>query len=72
MNWQPISTAPKTGPVVNVQLLLKDGRETIGHWAHGDGDGLMPPFGPAWFEQWGPVGSYREVHPEPTHWRPLS
>lgn len=50
-DWQPMETSPKTGPCSDVMLLHKDGSVKRGHWAYGDGDGLMPPFGPAWFEQ---------------------
>lgn len=75
-DWQPMDTAPKTGPVVHVELLRKDGSTCVAHWAYGDGDGLMPPFGPAWFEQvkdrhTGNVMYCREVTGPFVGWRPI-
>ncbi len=48
--WRSLDRAPKTGPVEHVQLLMEDGRIVPdAHWAYGDGDGMMPAFGPGWF-----------------------
>jgi hypothetical protein len=70
--WQPIASGPKTGPVVDVDLFLPDGGRVVqGHWAYGDGEGLMPPYGPAWFHRTG--GDHPAyVECRPTHWRPCS
>lgn len=70
--WQPIDSAPTTGPVVDVELW--NGRDVrVGHYAHGDGDGLMPPFGPAWFYGVGnPVSYFQQISPPPSHWRPVA
>lgn len=66
-----IDTAPTTGPVVDVELW--NGELRVGHYAHGDGDGMMPPFGPAWFYPVlngdGRVSYYNQMNPPPTHWR---
>ena len=68
--WRFISCAPKSGPLIEVDLLFVDGRIVErAHWAHGDGDGAMPAFGPAWFVPAGAAG-YVEVGSSPTFWRP--
>ena len=67
--WNDMSTAPKTGPVREVALLTSGGIIPRAHWACGDGDGLMPAFGPAWFK---PSGSgYIEVQGKILGWREL-
>jgi hypothetical protein len=82
-NWQPMDTAEqfKTGPVVHILLCIERSYYAHGnygtvemvtkaHWAHGDGDGMMPPFGPAWFES-DRCGGYQEVLGKITGWLPL-
>lgn len=49
--WQSMETAPTKGPIVHVELLGANGKVYVAHWAYGDGDGMMPPYGPAWFEE---------------------
>lgn len=68
--WQPIDTAPTTGPVVDVEVW--NGCEVHrAHYAHGGGE-EQPPFGPAWFSGVGdPISFYVEVSPPPTHWRSI-
>lgn len=58
--WNQMSDAPITGPVREVLLRIVERgysgnpeNVVVAHWAHGDGDGLMPPFGPAWFRRSG-------------------
>jgi hypothetical protein len=68
--FRPIKEAPKKA--IEVELWHEQwGQVKIGHFAHGDGDGLMPPFGPAYFYKDGPCmrPTYREFYPQPTHFR---
>ena len=67
--WNDMSTAPKTGPVREVALLTSGGIVPRAHWAYGEGDGLMPAFGPAWFKPSG--GGYVEVQGKILGWREL-
>lgn len=68
--------APKDGyPIQHIQLLMEDGRVIPdAHWAHGDGDGIMPSFGPGWFvpvkREDGSVSYYAEVTGSPRGWAP--
>lgn len=70
--WQPIDTAPKTGPVENLLLYVPalhgTGGPVIAHWAEGGGE-EQPPFGPAWFFWTG--FDFRELSHKPTHWMRL-
>lgn len=70
--WQSIETAPRDGKVEDVLLKCQhNGHDVVylGHWAHGDGDGFMPSFGPAWF-RWNGY-CFVEIEPAPTHWMPM-
>lgn len=73
-----MDSSPKTGwPIQHVQLLMEDGRIVQGaHWAYGDGDGMMPPFGPAWFvpvkRSDGTIASYQEVSGAVRGWAPIA
>lgn len=68
--WDPLSNAPTEGyPILNVRGRTADGTivEPM-HYAHGDGDGMMPPFR-GWFI---PCPSGRGfVGVEPVEWQPL-
>ena len=76
--WRSMDRAPREGyPIERVQLLMEDGRIIPdAHWAYGDGDGMMPPFGPGWFAPVhhadGSVSSYAEVSGVPKGWAPRS
>lgn len=73
IEWQPIDTAPKTGLAETILLWVPSlhgtGGPVLAHWAYGDGDGMMPAFGPSWF--WWSGYDFRELQQRPTHWMPL-
>lgn len=70
--WQPIETAPKSGPckevILFVPTMFGTGGACIAHWAFGD-NGEQPAFGPAWFFWTG--YHFAELRDKPTHWQPL-
>lgn len=72
--WQPIETAPKTGPVENLLLYVPElhgtGGKVIAHWAHGGGED-QPRFGPDWFFWTGYGFSAFPSGHKPTHWMRL-
>ena len=68
-DWMDLSLAnkePYPAPCDDVELLLGDGTVVVGHYAFGDGDGLMPPFR-GWFVECGTY--FKGV--SPVKWRPL-
>lgn len=65
-DWQPISTAPKDGTVIDLWIKTPDGgyREPDAHWGNGDlGKGWVTVAGD---DQWN-----LENDGEITHWQPL-
>lgn len=68
--WRMMGDLATLGPAQHVDLILPDGSIIYrAHFACGDGDGLMPPFGPAWFQEAGASG-FVEVDGDPVFWRP--
>lgn len=71
--WQPIQTATETAGEIEVRD--RCGKVTVAHFAHSDGDGEQPAFGPAYFQKVrdaaGRVLLCTELHPQPIEWRPL-
>jgi hypothetical protein len=61
--WQPIATAPTSGPIRHVLVLLAGGHACFAHYAHSDGEGHQPAFR-GWFKRSG--NGFCEV--KPTHW----
>lgn len=53
MEWKELPQADKSaGRAASVGLLMPDGSIVVGHFAYGDGDGLIPPFR-GWFRKAG-------------------
>lgn len=69
--WQPIETAPRNAS----EIKLKSGeRELVGHFAQNLSGEEQPSFS-GFFEAVqdaaGKTLYFSEIHPAPTHWRPL-
>lgn len=70
--WKNLDDADKSpGPITDVELLMPDGTVIVGHYAYGDGDGLMPPFR-GWFKKVGsgPGGYFKGI--DPIKWREIA
>ncbi len=66
VGWHSMTTAPKGG-LVEVILLLKDGKEVTGHWAS-DLSGEDQPAFEGWFKR---VSQYSCMEVNPVGWKPV-
>lgn len=69
-DWQPMDTAPTTGPIVWVRVKCRDGRVTTAHFAEDLSGDEQPPFR-GWFESVGKGFGHFFSHVSPVGWTPL-